>query len=166
MLLRAATIALLIGLDVSPAAQAQDLKAAESFLRSIYATYTAKGHPADLAGPKAETLFEPSLAALLRTDEKLADGEVGALDSDPICACQDFDIRSTTVTATADGPGKAKATASFKNFGNTHKVAFDLVASGTGWRIFDIHDQDMPSLRKLLEDDIATMKAEKAKEHH
>lgn len=166
MLLRASSIVLLTGLIVSPAAQAQDLKAAESFLRSIYATYTAKGHPVDMAGPKAETIFEPSLAALLRTDEKLADGEVGALDSDPICACQDFDIRGATVVATADGAGKAKATASFKNFGNTHKVEFDLVAAGTGWRIFDIHEQDMPSLRKLLEDDISMIKAEKAKEGH
>ena len=166
MLLRASSIVLLAGLVVSPAAQAQDLKAAESFLRSIYATYTAKGHPADLSGPKAETILEPSLAALLRTDQKLADGEVAALESDPICNCQDFDIHGATVAATADGAGKAKATASFKNFGKTYKVEFDLVASGTGWRIFDIHEQDMPSLRKLLEDDISMMKEEKAKEHH
>ena len=167
MPLRAALPYLLLsGLVIASAAQAQDAKSAESFLRTIYASYKATGHPLDLAGPKAETILDPSLAALMRTDQKLADGEVGAMDSDPICACQDFDIRGISVAVTPDGAGKAKAAASFKNFGKATRVELDLVASGGGWRIFDIHEEDMPSLRKLLEDDIAAMKAEKAKAGH
>jgi hypothetical protein len=167
MALRAASMPLLlVSLLIGPAALAQDAKSAESFLRTIYAAYTPKGHPVDLAGPKAETILESSLAALLRTDQKLADGEVGAIESDPICACQDFDIRSVAVAVTPDGADKVKATASFKNFGKAARVDFDLVSAGSGWRIFDIHEEDIPSLRKLLEDDIAAMKTEKAKVGH
>ena len=160
--MRAYFIALLVAFAAFPA-QAQDLKAAEAFLKGLYAAYTPKGHPAELSGPKAAAVLEASLAALMRTDEKLADGEVGALDSDPICACQDYDIRGVSISVTPDGAGKAKATASFKNFGKAEHVDFDLVAVGGGWRIFDIREEDIPSLRKLLEDDIAAMKAEKAK---
>ena len=167
MALRAALPSLLLtGLVIAPAAQAQDVKSAETFLQKIYATYKAKGHPIGVEGPKAETILEASLATLLKTDQKLADGEVGAIDSDPICACQDYDIRSVSVTVTPNGTGKAKATASFSNLGSATKVELDLVVVGGGWRIFDIHEEGMDSLRKVLEDDIAMMKAEKAKEHH
>jgi hypothetical protein len=165
MAVRAASIlVLLASVFACPVASGQDVKSAEAFLRAIYAAYTPKGKPVDLTGPHAETILAPSLAALMRTDQALADGEVGAIDSDPICACQDFDIRSVTVAAAADGPDKTRATASFRNFGKPTRVEFDLVAAGSGWRIYDIHEEDIPSLRKLLEDDIAAMKAEKAKD--
>lgn len=164
MLLRVSSIALLIGLVTAPAAQAQDLKTAEAFVKGLYTAYKSKGHPIAMTSPKAATILESSLVALLQTDEKLLGGEVGGLEVDPICQCQDFDIRTVAVTVTADGDGKAKAIASFHNLDADEKVNFDLVAVGTGWRIFDIHAADMPSLRKLLEDDIAMMKEEKAKE--
>jgi hypothetical protein len=164
MFLRVSSIALLIGLVTAPIAQAQDLKAAETFVKALYIPYKAKSHPIAMTSPKAATILEASLIALLKTDEKLLHGEVGGLEVDPICQCQDYDIRSVAVTTAADGDGKAKATASFHNLDVDTKVDFDLVAVGGGWRIFDIHSSDMPSLRKLLEDDIAMMKEEQAKE--
>src|SRR5579859_2305590 len=133
MALRRAVLTVLLScLLAASAARAQDVKSAEAFLQGVYAAYKPHGHPVDLAGPKGETILAPSLAALMRTDLNLADGEVGAIDSDPICACQDFDIRAVAVAVTPDGAGKAKATASFTNMDATTKVEFDLVAVGGG----------------------------------
>jgi hypothetical protein len=166
MLLRAACLALLLGLAIGPVAQAQDVKSAEAFIRTLYGNYKAKGHGVPLTGPKSASVVDPSLAELVKTDQKMLHGEVGALEADPICSCQDFDIRSVDVSVTPDGADKAKATAKFHNLDSDNKIDFDLVAVGGSWRIYDIHDADMPSLRKMLEEEIAEMKAEKAKGKH
>ena len=88
------------------------------------------------------------------------------IEADPICGCQDFDIRSVTLSIQPDGAGRAKATASFKNLGDAKQISFDLATIGGQWRIDDIHDKDMPSLRKALQDEIAEVKAEQAKPPH
>jgi hypothetical protein len=137
-------------------AQAQDLKSAGAFIRGLYASYKEGGRPVDLAGPKAGTILAPSLVSLLRTDRKVLHDEVGVLDGDPICACQDFDIRSVRVAVTADGDQKARATARFDNLGAATEVRFDLVLMKSGWRIFNIHEKNLPDLRKALEEEIAS----------
>jgi Protein of unknown function (DUF3828) len=157
---------LLLAFLASGAAQAQDMKAAEDFLKGIYATYKAKGKPIALASPKALTILTPDLAKVVRLDEQAVNGEVGFLEADPICDCQDFDIRSVTISVQPDGAGRAKATASFKNLGHATQIGFDLATIGGQWRIADIYDKEMPSLRKALEDEIAEVKAENAKPPH
>ena len=159
-------ILLLLGFLVAGTAQAQDMKAAESFLKGIYATYKAKGAGADLTGPKSEKVVTPDLATLFRLDQQALEGDEGVIEADPICGCQDFDIRSVTLSIQPDGAGRAKATASFKNLGHAKKIDFDLATIGGQWRIDDIHGEDIPSLRKALQDEIAQLKAEQAKPPH
>lgn len=158
--------ALLILLLVTGPAAAQDAKSAEAFLRKIYSHYKAKGQPIELTGPQAETILDPTLAALLRQDEQAVNGEVGVLDGDPICDCQDFDIRSVRVAVQPDGAGRAKATASFKNLGSATKVSFDLATFMGQWRITNIYGANLPDLRKALEEEIASVKQEQAKPPH
>jgi hypothetical protein len=159
-------ILLLLGCLAAGTAQAQDIKAAESFLKGIYANYKAKGAGVDLTGPKAETVVTPDFANLLRLDQQAVNGEVGVIEADPICSCQDFDIRAVTLSIQPDGSGRAKATAGFKNLGHSTQISFDLATIGGQWRIDDIHDKDIPSLRKALQDEIAEVKAEQAKPQH
>ena len=45
-------ILLLLGFLAASTAQAQDMKAAESFLKGIYATYKSKGKGVELTGPE------------------------------------------------------------------------------------------------------------------
>jgi hypothetical protein len=157
---------LLLGLAAAGPGQAQDLHAAEAFLRGVYAPYEAKGEPVDLTGPAAESILTPSLATLLRDDAQAVDGEVGVLEADPICACQDFDIRNVVVSVEADGAGRAKATVKFKNLGHPTQIRFDLATLQGAWRIADIHEDNLPSLRKVLEDEIKGVAAERAKQPH
>ena len=158
--------AFLVFLLVAGPAAAQDAKSAEAFLRKIYSHYKAKGPGVELTGPKAETILDPTLVALLRADEQAMHGEVGVIEADPICDCQDFDIRSVQISVEPDGAGRAKATASFKNLGSATKVSFDLATFMGQWRITNIHLANMPDLRKTLEDEIASVKQEQAKPAH
>jgi hypothetical protein len=70
---------------------AQTKPQAEKFVRHLYSRYE---HPASPNGPDtmgrgAATIFSFQLLRLIRADEREAHGEVGRLDGDPICDCQD-----------------------------------------------------------------------------
>ena len=64
--------------------------------------------------PKAaiRRYFEPSLAALMVKDRKLAAkrGEVGVLDFDPFVDAQEWDIADFDIAVAETAPGKATAT--------------------------------------------------------
>ena len=61
------------------------------FLADLYDQYKP-GRPAPHPlGKQAEQIFAPPLLGLIRRDQNREAGEVGALDYDPICACQDYD---------------------------------------------------------------------------
>lgn len=133
-----------------PAVVQAQAETPERFLHRVYAPYE-KGHAPSPTGRIAPSIFAPPLLALIRRDEALAHGEVGTLDSDPICSCQDYDrLKSLTITAAAPVNDTVKATVSFKNFKDTVTVNYDLVRSGGNWRIADIATSEVPSLRDLL----------------
>src|ERR1700743_2435568 len=76
-------------------AGAQDAAGAKAFVAHLYAAYHGQGP--DYLGPMAAKVFSPRLLKLIRRDTALAHGEVGALDGDPICNCQDFEIKDVQV---------------------------------------------------------------------
>jgi hypothetical protein len=137
---------------------AQDAKSAEPFLRGIYDRYKAGGTPIEASGSEAANLYDPSLLALIQADQKAVDGEAGVLDADPICACQDHDIRSVKISVRPNGKTRVEATATFENLGTTTIVHFDLTAVDGGWRIADIREKGIGSLTKALKDEIAATK--------
>ena len=73
------------------------------------------------------------------------------MDADPVCSCQDFEITDVVVDLRPAAGRSATAIASFKNFGKPETVRFELVETGAGWRIADIRDPGMPSLRARLQ---------------
>jgi hypothetical protein len=139
------------------AAHAADLAGARAFLVRLYAHYPLKeGAAFEPTGRSAPSVFDPALVALFREDVRLTPpGDVGAIDSDPICDCQDDDGMSVRIEPVrATGAGRATARVDLR-FGEasppeTSRLDIDLIAVGDGWRIHDIRSKTMPSLGAYL----------------
>lgn len=131
-------------------AQAQDAPSAREFARGLYGAY--HGHGPDYLGRQADAVFAPALLRLIRRDAaETPAGDVGALDGDPICDCQDFDgLRNVDVRIAGGANGHARATIRFQITGQRRTVGLDLVAVGGHWRVSDVHTADTPSLVRLL----------------
>ena len=142
-----AAAALIAGAPVAVRGQAET---PERFLHRLYAPYE-KGHAPNPTGRIAASIFAPPLLALIRRDAALAHGEVGTLDYDPICSCQDYGpFKSLTISAAPPVGDKAQATVSWKSFNDSVTAKYELVRIGGSWRIADIITKDVPSLRDLL----------------
>jgi hypothetical protein len=149
-----------------------DADAAKAFLTSVYKHYGTGGIGVDSVGPAATRYFHSSLVALLRADQKAASPEVGAIDADPVCACQDWNgIWDLAIEVNIDTPDHdaARATAKLSFYlsdpkdnpkDSLRKLSIKLAAENGGWRIYDITDETDPTapfaLRKALQDDIAS----------
>jgi hypothetical protein len=136
-------------------ANAQNAKDAESFIRLTYNKYNTKSSSGpDFTGRNASSVFSPSLVQLIRRDQREARGEVGKLDGDPICDCQDFDgLKLTEVRIAMDADSKATAfvTLLVSSDASARNLRILLVRLAQGWRIDDIATKETPSLRKLLQ---------------
>ena len=150
------------GAATAPAAaplsgDAADVKA---FLDGLYAHYkTSKDNTFQPFDGNAKEVLDADTIALFKADQKLMKGEVGAIDSDWLCDCQDFNSIVATVTVQSATPTGAKATSDFHDPQDTTDKpghdTFDLVKTADGWRIHDMGTRDQPSLRKVLQDEIA-----------
>ena len=170
------SIVLAAALSAVPAS-GQDADAAKHFLGSLYRQYANHGPGIDFTGPKARGVFDPSLIALLHADQSvLGADEVGVLDGDPICSCQDWDgIWDLKIAIQPLSDGRAKASVSFALFAphagtdrDFRSLEITLVPVGGQWRIWDILDQSDPKapfdLRAELEKEIrASKRGSKAK---
>ena len=138
-------------------ATAASAAGARIFLQKIYSHYPT---PPDRkgfipTGPVARQVFDPGMVALLREDERLADGEVGAIDADPLCDCQDDSgLKITIEDVRLAGPASAKARVTLQ-FGApaapaTERLQISLAVVAGQWRIHDIGSRATPSLRAYL----------------
>jgi hypothetical protein len=156
---------LIVAIVFLPAVAWAQAESPEHFLRRLYAPYQKGRDAPNVTGRMAASIFAPPLLALIRRDQALAHGEVGTLDYDPICSCQDYDpLKSLSISVAPPVDNAAQATVSFKTLGDTVIVRYDLVRIGDKWRIVDIETKDTPSLRELLVKGNAELeKLEKAK---
>jgi len=122
---------------------------AQAFVERIYREYQVSKDVNNL-GPAADTLYAPELLRLIRKDEEQAKGEVGVLDGDPICDCQDYEISDVHVSIGKGKPDGIPAEVRFRNSGKEIHLTLSLVPAGKGWRIADIGSPSVPSLLKLL----------------
>jgi hypothetical protein len=140
------------------AACAAEAREATAFLKRLYAHYPTpeNAQAYDWSGDGASTWFDQGLVAAIHEDQVLADGEVGALDIDPICQCQDdAGLKATVGPATLVDPRTARAVV-ILHFTEekpplTIQVNYTLVRTSKGWRIHDLSAPDMPSLLHFLE---------------
>ena len=141
---------------ILPAAQAQTAQQADTFVRQLYGQYEHPSTPdgPNIFGKRAASVFSPGLLAIIRRSERATPkGDVGKLDFDPVCSCQDSDgLKLKGLRVTMNGTGKALATAMlFFPEPTTIEVRLSLIYTPQGWRIDDIWTKDVPGLRKFLE---------------
>jgi hypothetical protein len=122
-----------------------------AFLERTYASYhNPHFNPFD----HLDRYFAPRLIAAINEDSRLAHGEVGYVDGDPICQCQDPDgLHARVLRVTPRGPGKAAAEVILDWTDSTaRRVRFSLVRTPAGWRIADVSSGDEPSFLRAVED--------------
>jgi hypothetical protein len=117
----------------------------QAFVHRLYVGYRDPDY-SPLARP--ERIFARPLVEAIREDARLSRGEVGFMDSDPLCQCQDPAGLSPTV-AGIRRPTPATAIARLiLSFGDTDRreLSLRLVRTRSGWRIADIGTDSDPSL--------------------
>ncbi|WP_266159119.1 DUF3828 domain-containing protein [Dyella silvatica] len=122
---------------------------AEAFLRRVYATYQINQEP-----PLLESIATPALRDLLHQEQVALDGEMGVLDADPLCNCQDYDIKVQSIHFDHLSDTRASAVVKFTNFGKASEpVELELAKVGGVWRI-----DDVGGLQKALREELASLK--------
>ena len=100
--------------------------------------------------------FTKELADLLWQDARSSGGEVGALDGDPLFNAQDMEIKSFSIGEGTGGPRMMEVPVTFENFGEKHRITFQLFSGGgPGWKIGNIAYDDGASLLEILKRDSA-----------
>ena len=95
-----------------------------------------------------ERFFAAPLVAAMEEDSRLSYGEVGFLDGDPLCQCQDPTGLETVMTDVRQ-PTPRTASARIRlrlDGGERRDVRLKLVRTDAGWRIADVGTPDSPSL--------------------
>ncbi len=153
----AAVLAMATSAPMASAASAAPPDSARTFLVELYRHYPTADTPNafDPTGADGPKVFAPTLLALIRQDQKLAGGEVGALEGDPLCDCQDDSgLRVKIGPVSPAGPGAARAVVTLTFTGHSpaeiRRLVIKLAATRVGWRIADIESDSEPSLRAYL----------------
>ena len=122
----------------------------KAYMQRLYANYRHADY-SPFSHP--ERVFAPRLLAAIREDSKLAHGEVGYLDGDPVCQCQDSGgMRASIGSVTMQGADKATVRVSIGWQGAKPRPAtFKLLRTDAGWRVADVSSADEPSLLSALE---------------
>lgn len=132
------------------AAGAQLVETPRAYIERVYSNYRrARFNPLDYPG----RYFAPRLLAAMDEDARLSKGEVGYLDGDPICQCQDpAGLHASVTRVRGDGPARATIAVLIGFTGEKPRpVTFSLVHTKAGWRIADIASSDEPSLLTAIE---------------
>jgi hypothetical protein len=138
LLLAAALLAL------APAAETP-----KAFVERLYAGYRDPDY-SPLAHPRR--VFAAPLVAAIREDRRLSRDEVGFMDADPICQCQDASGLRPEIREVAT---LSRSTATVRvviDFGGSdvRDLSLRLVRSAGSWRIADIVTADETSLLNSL----------------
>lgn len=136
---------------VAAAPAATPTPSPEAFVSGLYQQYRRNPDFSPLLQPRR--VFAPRLAAAIGEDERLSKGEVGFLDGDPLCDCQDTGgLRARIVRVRRDAPAKAQVEILIRLAGNDRRpLRLTLVGVAGGWRIADVASGHEPSLLADLE---------------
>jgi hypothetical protein len=121
-----------------------------AFVLQVYAGY--RSHDYNPLS-RLDEVFAPELAAAIREDARLAGGEVGYLDGDPLCDCQDY-LKLTAAIRSIRQPSRVKASAIVDvdlGVGQVRHLRIELVRTRAGWRIDDVVSGGRRSLLRDLQ---------------
>jgi hypothetical protein len=111
-------------------------------------------------------VFDPGMIAAFREDTKLAKGEVGFVDSDPLCQCQDDSgLKATIASVTMTGPNAADVVVNldYPSEKAIIPLSLHLVTVNGAWRIHDLSTVDAKS---YLDDLLKANKEAGTAQHH
>jgi hypothetical protein len=125
---------------------ASDAASARAFFQAIYRSYSKDGKGIDPLSPAGARVFDQSFRGLVRADVRAAGpGEVGVVDFDILCACQDWDsLRDLTVTLRPGEQSVKVADVSFVlgDGPDAHRnIEVALVRIQGEWRIHNVIDR-------------------------
>jgi len=136
----------------STSQQTQDAETAKRFVQRVYADYANSDWQHQ--DERQEKFYTRQLLRLIVADRTAHPGEAGNLDWDPICDCQDAgdpgDLKVQSITLAETGSLSFKAVVAFMIVKEPRMVTLSLLKTRSGWRIDDVSEKDMPSLRALL----------------
>ncbi len=139
---------------------AEDTDSARHFVENLYARYGRLADPPNLFERNATQAFTPSLIALAVADAKAAKPDVGVLDYDPVCNCQDPDIKFPDLKITIESASAKRAAVivEFTIDNRLNELALTLAREKNDWRIFNIQDMSgsgpHSDLRAMLKKEI------------
>jgi hypothetical protein len=132
-------------------AAAQPSESPRAYIERLYANYRRSDY-SPFKHP--ERVFANRLLSAVKEDSKLAKGEVGYLDGDPVCQCQDTAGLHASVKG-VNQKRKDRATVSvqldFEDSTPT-RIRISLIRAAAGWRIADVSAPDEPSLLRAHEE--------------
>lgn len=121
--------------------------AAETPRRFVERVYAGYRDPDFSPLKRPERVFAPPLVTAIREEARASRGEVGFMDADPLCDCQDpAGMRPSVTEAARTGPAAARVRVALHFGSETRNLSLKLVRTAAGWRIADISDADEPSL--------------------
>ncbi len=125
---------------VTPTASTAAAEDPGAWLRSVYAKYQTP----DFSPFTAQAdYFDPVLIAAMAENARLTpEDEVGAVDADPICSCQDssgMEARVVEVTTTSATTALGKVDL-WAGTPDQRRLEVDLVLVGGKWRIHNVRD--------------------------
>ena len=169
-------MALICAAGLQLPAMAQDENAAKQFVAALYQRYNDHKTTANYDWDKLDgkPIYHSTLKRLMDEDAK-ANGpdQVGVLDSDPICGCQDWEgMYQLKVDVIDTQPDRVTLAAQFAltkpkagEKPDMRTVELTLVSEEGAWRVWDVvdrSDQEAPFvLRTALEQDIRSLAAQK-----
>jgi hypothetical protein len=129
------------------AAAAAAAQAPETPRHFVEWVYTGYRDPDFSPLKRPERVFAPPLVSAIREEARLSRGEVGFMDADPLCDCQDpAGMRPSVTEPTQTGPAAARVRVALRFGHEIRRLALKLVRTPAGWRIADVADADEPSL--------------------
>jgi len=122
----------------------------KTFIQRLYANYSNSDYS---PFKEANRVFAPRLLAAINKDSELAHGEVGYLDGDPVCQCQDTAGLHASIKNVVEKGRTATVSVKLDFQDSTPtNVRLSLVRIGAGWRIADVSATGEPSLLRALEE--------------
>jgi hypothetical protein len=142
---------------------ATDAGQVQAFLTGLYAHYlSSKNDTFDMFGANKTEVFDADTLALLADDKKALKDELGDVDGDLLCDCQDFVSLKSQIVVQSATPTDAEASADVQDIGmpglTPRHILFKLTKSGGAWRIHDIKAGAQDWLRTTLAEEIKNLK--------
>jgi hypothetical protein len=141
---------LILPLLLALAAPAAAAETPAGFVSRLYASYRDENFS---PFRRKSRIFAPAFVAALDEDSRLYRDEVGFIDADPICQCQDpAGMKAEVGRARTAGAGRAEVPVRIR-FGasDVRDIRLELIRVGGAWRIADIASADEPSFLAELQ---------------